>query len=300
MNLLHILKKIMDELFFIQNDKYSKHIYNEIYKLSKQLLNFKNTLVVIKKIQTYYINTLQKYKNNEIKKCTNDSEYFSSLINTYKYHCEEFFIYPQINKHLEKNYDIQYFYNLLKQLEELITTVNLYILNKRKEFFSFYLLNDENFLNIYLNIKDIKTLNKYIQHIIPSIKKLIYQNEIICGVLSKDNQRIIFKEQIKYKKLEFLLNQINLEIKNWVLKNIQNVLQNEIIQKKDINYINNDDNNKNNKDNKKFESSLSFYPLKEDTYLIFLKITNMQILFIILNIYFTYIMDIFIKKCTKK
>ncbi|CRG99117.1 conserved Plasmodium protein, unknown function [Plasmodium relictum] len=262
------LKQILTELFIIENDKFSKHLYEDMYKLSEQIKNFTNILTAIKKIQTYYLN-LQRHKNNELKKFLKLD--LSIIIKKYKQQCEEFFVYPQITKHIEKNYDLTYFKTFMQQLKEIIIDAEKHILDKRNEFYAFYLLNDDDFLKVYLDLKDMKSLNSYVNKIFPNIKKIIFQNETICGVLTNDNERIIFKEEIKFKKMEFLLNEISNEIKNSVMKNIHTYVK----------------------------SKNFFSTLKEDSYLYFININNLQLLFILLNIYFTYVLEYVLKNPLK-
>ncbi|SCL99308.1 conserved Plasmodium protein, unknown function [Plasmodium chabaudi chabaudi] len=267
-NIDHILKelrKILNKLILLGNNHSSRHIYTVVYNISESILTFTNILSLVKKIQNCYKH-IDKYKQNEIKNITN-LDIFTNTISNYKNVCEDFFIYPQVSKHIKKEYDVYYFRSVLEEFEKIKIDVEKYILEKKRQYPIFYLLQDKDLLNIYSDVSSLKKINIYIKKLFPQFKKVIIQNESICGMLSIDGEQIIFKESIKFKKLDFLLNEIGVEIKNYVLQNI-------------LTHVN----------NKKF-----FTHLSEETYLYFININNLQLLYILLSIYFTSIFDNFVE-----
>ncbi|CAD2112057.1 conserved Plasmodium protein, unknown function [Plasmodium vinckei petteri] len=267
-NIDHIiteLRQILNKLILLGNNHSSRHIYTVVYNLSENILTFTNILSLVKKIQNCYKH-IDKYKQNEIKNVTN-LDIFTNTISSYKNICEDFFIYPQVSKHIKKEYDVCYFRSVLEEFEKIKVDVEKYILEKKRQFPIFYLLQDKDLLNVYSDINNLKKINIFIKKLFPQFKKVIIQNESVCGMLSVDGEQIIFKENIKFKKLDFLLNEIGIEIKNYVLQNI-------------LTHVN----------NKKF-----FTQLSEETYLYFININNLQLLYILLSIYFTFIFDNFVE-----
>ncbi|ANQ07065.1 Uncharacterized protein PCOAH_00014470 [Plasmodium coatneyi] len=267
--LLHNLKGTLSELFVLQNDSFSRHIYPELYKLSTQIRNFINILGVISKIQTCYLE-LAKHKNSELKKALK-TDHLSAIVGRYKQMCEDLFIYPQIMKHLEKTYQLEEFEKTERELKAILEQVEAYTLQRRSEWYTFFLLTDEEFLDVYLNMNELKCLNRYVHKLFPYVKKFIFQNDSICGIITSDKERVLFREEIKYKKTEFLLNEINSEIKNAVVRGIHGYA-----------------------DRKEFLA-----PLKEDSYLFFWQMKNLQQLFILINVFFTHIWEGFVHDAQK-
>ncbi|EUD66228.1 hypothetical protein C922_03423 [Plasmodium inui San Antonio 1] len=259
--LMHNLKGTLAELFVLENDSFSRHVYPELYNLSTQIRNFTNILGVIQKIQPCYLQ-LAKHKNSELKKALK-TDHLSSIVAKYKQMCEDFFIYPQLMKHLEKAYQLEEFEKTETELRAIQQEVEKHTLQRRSEWYTFFLLTDEEFLDVYLNMNELKCLNRYVHKLFPYVKKFIFQNESICGIISSDKERVLFREEIKYKKTEFLLNEINKEISNVVMRSIHGYAA-----------------------RKEFLA-----PLKEDSYLFFWQINNLQQLFILINVYFTHIWE---------